>query len=109
MNQRQPRHERNDGYNFICAWEAREVERERFPRPITLHMETILRRVGLLKFYEEATSCKGNFTLLRHLIHCWDRDQQAFKVGLDSWYHPMEDIYFIIGLSRRGDDWPQFP
>jgi hypothetical protein len=27
-----------------------------------------------------------------------------------SWYHPTEeDIYFITGLSRRGEDFPQFP
>ena len=34
---------------------------------------------------------------------------QAFKVKLDLWYHPIEeDIYFIIGLSRREEVWPQF-
>jgi hypothetical protein len=31
-------------------------------------------------------------------------------VGLDQWYHSTgEDIYFIIGLYRRGEDFPQFP
>jgi hypothetical protein len=30
-------------------------------------------------------------------------------VGLDQWYHPTEeDIYFITGLSKRGEDFPQF-
>jgi hypothetical protein len=28
----------------------------------------------------------------------------------DMWYHPMEeDVYFIIGLSRRGVYFPHFP
>jgi hypothetical protein len=31
-------------------------------------------------------------------------------VGPDQWYQPTEeDIYFITGLSRRGEDFPQFP
>ena len=30
-------------------------------------------------------------------------------MGLDQWYHPIEgDIYFINGLSRRGEDFLQF-
>jgi hypothetical protein len=69
-----------------------------------------LRDVGLLKYYEEATSLKGNSGLLVHLIHQWNVHRQYFCVGPDQWYHPTEeDIYFIIGLSRRGDDFPQFP
>jgi hypothetical protein len=29
---------------------------------------------------------------------------------LDLWYHPTEeDVYFITWLSRRGEDFPQFP
>ena len=47
---------RNDEYNFVRAWEARERERERLPRLISLHTRNISRSVGLLKFYEEATS-----------------------------------------------------
>jgi hypothetical protein len=31
-------------------------------------------------------------------------------VGPNQWYHPTkEDIYFITGLSRRGEYFPQFP
>jgi hypothetical protein len=30
-------------------------------------------------------------------------------VGLYKWYHPSEeDIFFIIGLSKREEDFPQF-
>jgi hypothetical protein len=35
---------------------------------------------------------------------------RTFCVSLDQWYQPTkEDIYFITGLSRRGEDFPQFP
>jgi hypothetical protein len=31
-------------------------------------------------------------------------------VGLDLWYHPIEeDVYFITGLSRRGEYFHHFP
>ena len=30
-------------------------------------------------------------------------------MSLDQWYHPTEeDVYFITGLSRRGEDFTQF-
>jgi hypothetical protein len=36
--------------------------------------------------------------------------RQGFRVILDPWYHPTEeDVYFIIGLSRRGMYFPHFP
>ena len=47
-------------YNMVCLWEARERERDAYPRPITAATQGLLRQVGLLKFYEEATSLKGH-------------------------------------------------
>jgi hypothetical protein len=66
--------------------------------------------VGLLKFYEEGTSLRGNSSLLQQV----DPSLGSWSTGIqgqsDLWYHPMEeDVYFITGLSRRGEDWPQFP
>jgi hypothetical protein len=50
------------------------------------------------------------FSFLAQLIHRWDAHQHAFRVSPHQWYHPTkEDIYFITGLSRRGEDFPQFP
>jgi hypothetical protein len=89
---------------------VRERERYLYPHPITAMTRVILRNVGILKYYEEDTSLKGHFGLLVHLIRRWDVHRQVFCVGLDQWYHPTEeDIYFIIGLSRRGEDFPHFP
>ena len=95
---------------MIRQWEAWERERDAYPHPITADTQKILRQVGLLKFYEEATSLKAHSVFLRYLIRRWNARQQAFQVGLDQWYTPTEeDIYFIIGLSRRGVDFPSFP
>ena len=79
------------------------------PHPISLHMRNIFSIFRLLNFYKEDTSLQGNSRLLQHVIHHWDHARQEFKVGFDSWYHAIEeDIYFITGLSRMGEDWPQF-
>ena len=65
--------------------------------------------VGILKFYEEGTSLRGNSPWLQQLISRWDHGCHAFRVGPDLWYHTKEeDVYFIIGLSMKGDVWPQF-
>ena len=96
-------------YDYECDWEARERERERFSFPITKERRDLLRHVGLLNFFEEATSLRGNSTFLHQLVCHWDHAKQVFGVGPNLWYRPKEEgIYFIIVLSRRGEDWPQF-
>ena len=97
-------------YDTIHDWDARERVRERFPRPITHPTKDLLRSVNLLKFYEEATSLSpDNSTFLQHLLCHQDHGQYAFKVVLDSWYHPTKNyMYFITMPSRREEDWPQF-
>ena len=47
-------------YDMVRLWEARERDRDVYPRPITTSTQGLLRQVGLLKFYEEATSLKGH-------------------------------------------------
>ena len=95
---------------YIGGRPERERERERFSHPITQHTRDLLRHVDLLKFYEEDTSLRGKSTFLQQYICHWDHAQQAFRIGPDSWYLPMdEDIHFVIGLSRKGEDWSQFP
>ena len=81
-----------------------------YPRPIIAATQGLLRQVGLLKFYGEATSLKGHDVFLRHLIRKWNAHLPAFRVGPNQWYAPTEEKkYFIIGLSRRGMDFPLFP
>ena len=99
-----------DPYNMIRTWQAIERERDLYPLPIIATTRELLRNVGLLKYYEEATSLKGQFVFLAHLIRCWSFQEQAFCVGPWVWYRPTkEEIYFNIGLCRRREDFPQFP
>jgi hypothetical protein len=105
--QQQQHEQRVDLYNVVRDWEVRERERDLYPHPITTTTHVLLRNVGLLKYYEEATSLKGHYGLLVQLIHRWDVHRHAFCVGLDQWYHPTEeDMYFITGLSGEGRIFP---
>ena len=69
---------RRNSINMVRLWEERERERDAYPRPITVDTQGILRQVGLLKFYEEATSLKYHSVYLRHLVHKWNAHQKAF-------------------------------
>ena len=108
--EREKQQHMTDQYNLVRLWDARERERDMYPRPITTATQALLREVGLLKFYEEATSLKGHNGLLQQLIFRWNSHRQALRVGPNQWYAPTEeDIYFITSLSRRGVDFPSFP
>jgi hypothetical protein len=66
--------------------------------------------IGLLKFYHEGRSLRGNSTLLQLLIHHWYHARHGFRVSPYMGYHPIEeDVYFITGFSRRGVYFPHFP
>jgi hypothetical protein len=58
-----------DLYNVVHEWEVRERERDLYPHPINETTHFLLMNVGILKYYEEATSLKGHSGLLVHLIH----------------------------------------
>jgi hypothetical protein len=97
-------------YIVVQDWEARESEMDFYPHPIITVTRVLLRNVGLLKYYEEATFMKGNSELLMWLIHQWDVHRHAFHVVHDYRYHPTKEyMYFITGISKRGEDFPQFP
>ena len=49
-----------------------------------------------------------NSAFLQQLVRHWDHAQQAFRVGLDLWYRPTKEIYFITWISKMGKDWTQF-
>jgi hypothetical protein len=92
-----------DLYNVVREWEARERERDLYPLPITATTHVLLRSVGLLKYYEEATSLKGHSGLLMHLIHRWDVHQQDFLCGsLINGTIPLRRI-FILSLVYLGE------
>ena len=94
---------------MLRNWEAQERERDLYPLCITTKTHALLRNAGLLKYYEEATSLKEHYRLLVQLITWWNARRKVFHVGLHMWYQPTEEeIYFITGLSRRGEDFLLF-
>jgi hypothetical protein len=94
----------------VHEWEAKERDREAYTHPISQHTHDILMDIGLLKFYHEGRSLRGNSTLLQLLIHHWYHARHGFRVSPYMGYHPIEeDVYFITGFSRRGVYFPHFP
>ena len=61
-----------------------------------------LRNCGLLKLFQ--TAClRSQLKLLQYLINIWDVDRKLFVIEDQELELDVMDIYFIIGLSRRGE------
>ena len=67
-----------------------------------LMAQQALRACGLYKFW-----CLGGLRakprLLQMLVDYWDPDSKSFRIDGISLTIEVEDIYFITGLSRRGE------
>src|ERR1700733_1099097 len=61
-----------------------------------------LRGCGLLKFFK-LPNMKANTRLLEMLIDYWDIEEEAFMIDQMPLRVEVEDIYFITGLSQRGE------
>ena len=62
----------------------------------------ILRNCGLLKFFK-MPNMKSNIRLLEKLVNYWEPEEYFFVIDQMPIHIEVEDIYFITGLSRRGD------
>ena len=51
-------------HTFVHEWEAREMEREFLPHPISKPTYDLFLDVFLLNFYQEGTSLRGYSSLL---------------------------------------------
>ena len=60
-----------------------------------------LRNCGLLKLFRTPSMVLHEH-LLEHIIRMWNLEQQYFEVGAHVLMIEVEDIYFLIGLSRWG-------
>ena len=84
----------------MCEWEVREREMDLYPQPITDHPQDLLMVIGLMNFYQEDMSLKGNSTLLAQMIHHWDHRGHAFHIGPSQCFQPNEEaISFITRIS----------
>ena len=61
-----------------------------------------LRNYGLLKFFM-CPGLRAQPLLLQRMVVMWEPDSQRFLVGDQYLEIEIDDIYFLIGLSRRGD------
>jgi hypothetical protein len=61
-----------------------------------------LRNCSLLKFLKTQRMRKQTI-LLEHLIGMWNTNDQVFHVRPHTLGIEMEDVYFLIGLSKRGE------
>jgi hypothetical protein len=58
-----------------------------------------LRQCGLLKLFK-IQGMMAQLRLLEYLVHMWDVDQQVFRLGAHILKIDIDDIYFLIELSR---------
>ena len=61
-----------------------------------------LRNCGLLKFFM-CPGLRAQPLLLQRMVAMWEPDSQRFLVGDQHLDIEVDDIYFLTGLSRRGD------
>jgi hypothetical protein len=59
-----------------------------------------LRHCGVLKFFK-IQGMRAQLRLLEYLVHMWDVNEQTFHVGAHTLTLDIDDIYFLMGLSRR--------
>jgi hypothetical protein len=63
---------------------------------------TALAQCGLLKFFQ-CPFMRAQPRLLNALVDYWHPDAEAFMLEGQSLTPTTEDIYFLTGLSRRGE------
>jgi hypothetical protein len=87
---------------MVLEWREREHEEDN--AIAGNHPPTIaaLRNCGLLKYFC-ISGMRAQIRLLEYLVHMWDPVQKVFHVGVHTLSLDIEDIYFLTGLSWRGD------
>jgi hypothetical protein len=85
----------------MLEWREREHEEDDSMALNDLGTINALRQCGLLKFFK-IQGMRAQRRLLEYLVHMWDSEQQVFHMGVHVLTLDIEDIYFLMGLSRRG-------
>ena len=82
----------------------REREHEDMDDTATLHLPTMqaLRACGLYKFWA-IQGMRAQVDLLIWLVNKWNVQDQCFFVGGHQLEIELDDIYFLTGLSKRGE------
>ena len=87
---------------MVLEWREREHGDVEEAVQGDLMAQQALHACGLYKFW-----CLGSLRakprILQMLVDYWDPDSESFHIDGMSLSIEIEDIYFIIGLSRRGE------
>ena len=87
---------------MTISWREREhsaIDNEVMQDQLSLN---ILQNCGLLKFFK-MPNMKSNVRLLEMLVNYWVPEEDCFIIDQMPIRIEVEDIYFITGLSRRGE------
>ena len=87
---------------MVLEWREREHEDVEESIQGDLMAQQALRACGLYKFWCLG-GLRGKPRLLQMLVDYWDPDSKSFQIDGMSLTIEVEDIYFIIILSRRED------
>ena len=86
---------------MVIEWKEREHREEDELAIDNERVMEALRNCGLKKFF--LTPClRAQLDLLQYLVRTWDKNQEKFILRDQELEIEVSDIYFIIGLSRRG-------
>ena len=87
---------------LVLEWREREHGDVEEAVRVDLMAQQALRACGIYKFW-----CLGGLRakprLLQMLVDYWDPNSKSFQIDRMSLTIEVEDIYFIIGLSRWGE------
>jgi len=85
----------------MIEWKEREHEAEELAAFHDCPSILALKNCGLLKLFKtHYMHCQAR--LLEYLIGKWDPEIRAFLIGVHTLEIELEDLYFIMGLSKRG-------
>jgi hypothetical protein len=87
---------------MVLEWREREHEEVDVAVERDLGAQMELRRCGIYKFWA-LKGMRAQVRLLQMLVNYWDPDTETFNLDGKPLRIEVEDIYFLTGLSCRGE------
>jgi hypothetical protein len=87
---------------MMLEWRERKHEEVDSPVDRDSGAQMALNRCGLYKFWV-LKGMRAQVRLLEMLVGYWDPDSESFNLDGKPLRIEVEDIYFLTGLSRRGE------
>jgi hypothetical protein len=87
---------------MVLEWREREHEEVDVVVERDLGAQMALKICGLYKFWA-LKGMRAQVRLLQFLVDYWDPDSESFNLDGKPLRIEVEDIYFLMGLSRRGE------